>query len=93
MILEMGLEKESKIIQSKNAHTQYVTIPAIIVQDSQYPFRDGGKVKINVEPDYGVIIISREGVQLKKTKYGVLLLKKGFVDLPSEFEIEEKTRE
>lgn len=83
----MGLEKETKIIQSKNAHTQYVTIPASIVQDSQYPFGEGGKVKVYVEPDPGVMIVLAEGVQLLKTQYGLLLLKKDFRDLPAGFEI------
>ena len=83
----MGLEKDSTITQSKTAHTQYVTIPASIVQDSQYPFRDGGKVKVTVEPDYEVIIISREGVHLKDTQYGVLLLKKGYEDLRAKLEV------
>ena len=58
-----------------------------IVQDSQYPFRDGGKVKVFVEPDPGAMIVFREGVRLEHTPFGVLLVKSGFRDLPAGFEV------
>jgi len=82
----MGLEKASTITQSKTAHTQYITIPATIVNDSQYPFRECGKVMVTVEPDYEIIIISREGVQLKDTQNG-LLIKSSFRDLSGKLEV------
>jgi len=88
----MGLEKEKKLIQSKNAHAsaQYVTIPASIVQDSQYPFGDGGKVRVYVEPDPGVMRARKRkefGARASKTQYGLLLLKKDFRDLPAGFKV------
>lgn len=39
----MVLEKETKIIQSRNARTQYIVIPADMVADSRYPFKAGGE--------------------------------------------------
>lgn len=54
----MVLEEESRIIQSRNAHTQYITIPASIVRDSQYPFKAGEKIKIIIDPYNEVMIIT-----------------------------------
>ena len=59
----MVLETLSNIIQTKNAMTQYVTIPSTMVADSQYPFRDAGKVKITVEPEAEMMIITRDDVK------------------------------
>jgi len=56
----MVLEVRSRIIQAKNAMTQYITIPSTMVADSQYPFRGIGKVKIMVEPKTGTMTITRE---------------------------------
>jgi len=46
----MVLETETKIVQSKDAHTQYLVIPSVMVQDSQYPFKEGEKVRIIIDP-------------------------------------------
>ncbi|RLI44808.1 hypothetical protein DRO69_06530 [Candidatus Bathyarchaeota archaeon] len=71
----MVLEKETKIFQSRNARTQYIMISADIVNDSQYPFKEGEKVRITVDPYRRMMIIrsvkepyievSREGIYIK----------------------------
>ena len=68
----MVLETEVKIVQSKNAHTQYLVIPSAMVQDSHYPFKEGEKVKITVDPYRKMMIImSVEEPQIKVSPDGI----------------------
>jgi len=53
----MTLRKKTKIVQSKNANTQYIVIPSALVADSQYPFRNGDEIEIIVDPIEKRIII------------------------------------
>ena len=53
----MVLEEETKLVKNPNAYTQYLIIPAAIVRDSQYPFKNGGKVKIKVDTEKKILII------------------------------------
>lgn len=41
---------ETKILENKEARTQYITIPARMVQDSQYPFQEKDVVELSIEP-------------------------------------------
>lgn len=78
----MVLEEETKIAQSRNAHTQYIVIPAAVVRDSQYPFKEGGRAKIIVDPYRKIMIVrsvdapnievSREGIFIKGKRVGVV---------------------
>jgi hypothetical protein len=52
------LEEETKIVQSRNAHTQYIVIPAVMVRDSQYPFKADERVRITVDPYRKMVIIT-----------------------------------
>lgn len=72
----MVLEFESKIVQSKSAHTQYLVIPSVMVQDSQYPFKEGEKIRITIDTSHKRMIIesimqepqvkvSRDGIHVK----------------------------
>jgi hypothetical protein len=54
----MVLEAEVRIVQSKNAHTQYLIIPSVMVQDSNYPFKARDTVKITVDPYRKMMIIT-----------------------------------
>ena len=54
----MVLEVVTKIIQSPNAYTQYIVIPAAMVRDSQYPFRAGEKIRIRIDPVKRALIIT-----------------------------------
>lgn len=54
----MVLEAEIKIVQSKNAHTQYLVIPSAMVQDSHYPFKAEEKVKITIDQYRKMMIIT-----------------------------------
>jgi hypothetical protein len=77
----MVLQAEISIIQSKNAHTQYLAIPSVMVQDSHYPFKDGDKVRITIDPYRKLMIIrslekprvrvSVEGIYVSDTKITV----------------------
>jgi hypothetical protein len=51
------LEEETKIVQSRNAHTQYIVIPAVMVRDSQYPFKADERVRITIDPYHKMMII------------------------------------
>ena len=73
----MVLEGETKITQSKNAHTQYITIPASIVRDSQYPFRANEKVKIIIDPYREIImIVSVKGPTIRVSSEGIIVDKR-----------------
>ena len=54
----MVLKAKSKIIQNKNAKTQYITIPATIASDSQYPFAAGQDIQIEINPNENKIVIT-----------------------------------
>jgi hypothetical protein len=41
---------ETKIVENREARTQYITIPARMVQDSQYPFQAKDVVELSIEP-------------------------------------------
>ncbi|RLG16490.1 hypothetical protein DRN63_04140 [Nanoarchaeota archaeon] len=78
----MVLEDEAKIFQSRKARTQYVMTPAVIVGDSQYPFKSGERVRITIDPYRKIMIItfieepyikiSREGIIVKGKKIVVV---------------------
>ena len=44
------LRAKVKMVQSPNARTQYITVPAAMVTDSQYPFKTGESVEIILNP-------------------------------------------
>jgi hypothetical protein len=75
----MVLQTETKIVQSKDAHTQYLLIPAVMVQDSQYPFKEGEKIRITIDTGHKRMIIesimqepqvkvSRDGTHVKRKR-------------------------
>jgi hypothetical protein len=51
----MVLTATSKVIQSPNSRTQYITIPAAVVSDSQYPLEPEQEVKIVIHAEEGTI--------------------------------------
>lgn len=50
MVRRMVLKAKTRIIQNRDAKTQYITIPANIASDSQYPFTSGQEVEIIIHP-------------------------------------------
>lgn len=44
----LGLTAKAKIIGNPKAHTQYITIPAVLAQDSAYPFKEGEEVQLEI---------------------------------------------
>jgi len=70
----MVLKEEAKIVQSRNAYTQYLIIPSAVVRDSQYPFKDHKKVKIIVDPTHRIMIIApTEGVLIDVSSEGIFI--------------------
>jgi hypothetical protein len=59
----MVLVAKTKIVQSRNARTQYIIIPADMVADSQYPFSGGGEVEIIVIPSEAKLEIRKVGAE------------------------------
>ena len=53
----MGLTAETKIVKNPKAHTMYITIPAVLAQDSAYPFKDVTDVEIEIVPKKGMLIV------------------------------------
>lgn len=48
--ISLGLTAKSKIIGNPKAHTQYITIPAVLAQDSAYPFKEDDEVQLEIMP-------------------------------------------
>jgi hypothetical protein len=70
----MVLEEETKIVQSRNAYTQYIVIPAAMVRDSQYPFRANERVRITIDPYRKMMIItSVQEAPIKVSREGILV--------------------
>jgi len=69
----MVLKEETKIVQSRNAYTQYLIIPSAVVRDSQYPFRDGGKVRIIVDSIHNVMIVAPAEVSIDVSPEGIFM--------------------
>jgi len=44
----MVLKERTRILQSTNAKTQYITVPSVMVSDSQYPFKANDEVEIEM---------------------------------------------
>jgi hypothetical protein len=57
--LAMVLKAESKMLKSPNANTQYLTIPANMTIDSQYPFKPNDKVELEIDGTKQVLIVRR----------------------------------
>jgi len=55
----MVLKTESKILKNPDANTQYITIPASMTIDSQYPFKPGDRVTLEIDETKQVLIVRR----------------------------------
>ena len=56
------LTAKAKIVGNPKAHTQYITIPAVLAQDSAYPFKEGEEVQVEiltekVEVEKGMLLV------------------------------------
>jgi hypothetical protein len=49
----MPFKADAKIGKNPNARTMYLTIPAILAEDSAFPFKDGANVEIEIVPGDG----------------------------------------
>jgi hypothetical protein len=77
----MVLEEETKIIQSKNAYTQYFTIPTSIVRGSHTRLKQTKNVKIIVDfyPEI-MIIVPIKGPNIRVSSGGIII-DKGRVEI------------
>ena len=60
----MPLKAETKIVKNPNANTMYITIPAVLAQDSAFPFKEGSSVEVEIVTDErtvskGVIVVRK----------------------------------
>jgi len=55
----MVLKAETKILKNPDANTQYITIPASMTIDSQYPFKPNEAVELEVDEKRGALIVRR----------------------------------
>ena len=60
----MPLTADAKIATNPNAKTLYITIPAVLAQDSAFPFKPGETVKIEIVTDdtevsKGVLVVHK----------------------------------
>jgi len=53
----MTLKLETRILKNPQAETQYITIPARITQDSQYPFKPNDLVELEIDPQEKRLIV------------------------------------
>lgn len=53
----MTLQGESKLFRHGKADTMYVTIPAAIVKDSAFTFKEGQRVKVRFDPKTRTVVI------------------------------------
>lgn len=67
----MVLKEKTRISQSPNACTQYVTIPSAMVRDSQYPFKKDEEVKIIVDPEHKILMLASKGSTIKVSPEGI----------------------
>jgi len=58
------LETDVQLSQAKKAKTQYLTIPAQMVSDSQYPFKDTDKKHFLTSHPLGLIVLTEKENQL-----------------------------
>ena len=59
----MVLIAEAKIVKNPKAHTQYITVPAVLTQDSAYPFKEDDEVQVEIV------------TECRKVENGILLVK------------------
>jgi len=53
----LTLKVETKILENERAKTQYITIPARVVQDSQYPFKANDLVELEIDPQEKNLVV------------------------------------
>jgi hypothetical protein len=67
----MPLKTDTKIGKNPNAKTLYITIPAVLAQDSAFPFEAGDSVEIEIvagEGKYrGHLVVRESPVKRKQT--------------------------
>jgi len=57
--METKIKGISKLYKHPKANTMYVTIPADFVKEKRFPFKDGEKVKLELNKDQQTITISK----------------------------------
>lgn len=57
----MTTSHQSRVFASGNATTLYVTIPAQIVSDSQFPFKTDDEVTVTIDGDNLLITPTKDG--------------------------------
>lgn len=53
----MTLKIEAKILENERAKTQYITIPAQVTRDSQYPFKKNDIVELEIDLEEKKLVV------------------------------------
>ena len=59
----MVLKAKGKILKNPGSNTQYVSIPASMVLDSQYPFKANEPIELEIDEKNGILIVRRLKLQ------------------------------
>ena len=70
----MPLQIDTKIAKNPNANTLYVTIPAVMAQDSAFPFREGSNVTIEIVTEEKSV--SKGMIVIRKSELGTATRRK-----------------
>lgn len=54
---EMVLKTKGKVLKNPGANTQYITIPADMVLDSQYPFKPNEAIELEIDSKKGILVV------------------------------------
>jgi antitoxin component of MazEF toxin-antitoxin module len=63
----MVLKAKTRIAKNKNSSTLYLTIPAELAKDSQFPFHEGEEVELQVKKEDWALIVTGESYIIKQS--------------------------
>jgi len=55
----MTTEGKGRLVSAGRAKTKYISIPAAVVSDSQFPFEEGEDLRIVIDADNSRLIVSK----------------------------------
>lgn len=58
---------KTKIVKNPKAHTQYITIPAVLAQDSAYKFKEGDEVEVQIVMDPDEVDVEKGSLLVKRS--------------------------
>jgi hypothetical protein len=62
----MVLKAKSKIMKNRNSSTFYLTIPADMVKDSQFPFHTNEEVELEIKTDVQTLVVYGSNYKIRQ---------------------------